>query len=399
MPSARPSARRPSRSSTLPALRPALGPALGPAELRRHRAELVDRTLRATSARAVFAEAAIRLRRLVDHDAAAWVASDPGTGLPTAPLHVEGIDRLPRDRCAEHWRAEFLVDDVALFRDLARAATPAAGLRATVGGDGPPSPRHRRFLRPLGFDDELRAVLRTSGTPWGTLSLWRREGRPAFTRGESALVAGLSEPLGEALRRQARPVGGPGGGAVPGPPGDDGPGLMLFDADGELVSLDDRARGWLDRLPDEPRVGTDLGVAVPVWLLATVFRAAAVGRGRGDGTARARVRSRHGRWLVCHASCLADATGERPTTAVVIDTANPAEVAPIIVDAYDLTEREREVTRLVARGAGTREIADRLYLSPHTVRDHLKAIFAKTGVTTRGELTAHLYTTFPTLLT
>jgi len=75
----------------------------------------------------------------------------------------------------------------------------------------------------------------------------------------------------------------------------------------------------------------------------------------------------------------------------VIDAANPAEVAPIIVDAYDLTEREREVTRLVARGAGTQEIAERLFVSPHTVRDHLKAIFAKTGVSTRGELVARLY--------
>jgi DNA-binding CsgD family transcriptional regulator len=373
-------------------------PPATPSALRRHHVELVDRTIRATSTDGVFAEAASRLRRLVPHDAAAWVASDPGTGLPTAPVRVDGLDRLSRDRCTEHWHHEFLGDDVNLYRHLARAATPAAGLRATVGDPGT-SPRYRDFLRPLGFADELRAVLRTGDTAWGTVTLWRREGGPAFTRRECATIAGLCAPLGEALRRQARPTDGDGGdrrdsgdGPGPGDPGDgEAPGLLVFDAETRLMSIDDRARGWLDQLPDGPGVGSDLGVAVPVWLLGTVFRATAVRRGRGDGTARARVRTRHGRWLVCHASCLADAGGGRSTTAVVIDAANPADIAPIIVDAYDLTERERQVTGLVARGAGTGEIAERLFLSPHTVRDHLKAVFAKTGVSTRGELVARLY--------
>ena len=319
-------------------------PPATPSALRRHHVELVDRTIRATSTDGVFAEAAPRLRRLVPHDAAAWVASDPGTGLPTAPVRVDGLDRLSRDRCTEHWHHEFLDDDVNLFRHLARAATPAAGLRATVG-DPRTSRRYRDFLRPLGLADELRAVLRTGDTAWGTVTLWRREGAPAFTRRECATITGLCAPLGEALRRQARPTGGDRDDGSDG----EAPGLLVFDADTRLVAIDDRARGWLDQLPDGPGVGSDLGVAVPVWLLGTVFRATAVRRGRGDGTARARMRTRHGRWLVCHASCLADAGGERSTTAVVIDAANPADIAPIIVDAYDLTERERQVTALVAR--------------------------------------------------
>jgi hypothetical protein len=47
----------------------------------------------------------------------------------------------------------------------------------------------------------------------------------------------------------------------------------------------------------------------------------------------------------------------------------------------------------VARGGGdgTAEIADELFLSAHTVRDHVKAIFAKVGVSSRGELVARLF--------
>jgi DNA-binding CsgD family transcriptional regulator len=94
---------------------------------------------------------------------------------------------------------------------------------------------------------------------------------------------------------------------------------------------------------------------------------------------------------VCDASCLAGHDGAPQGTAVVIEPANPAETAPILVEAYDLSPREEQITRLIALGAGTSEIARRLHLSPHTVRDHVKAIFQKVAVTSRGELVAKLF--------
>jgi DNA-binding CsgD family transcriptional regulator len=128
-----------------------------------------------------------------------------------------------------------------------------------------------------------------------------------------------------------------------------------------------------------------------MWMLGTVFGALAVARGGGDGTARSRVRTRRGTWLVCHASLLCDAEDVLTGVAVVIEPATAAEIAPIIVQAYDLTDREQQITRLIARGARTAEIADELFLSAHTVRDHVKAIFAKVGVSSRGELVAKLF--------
>lgn len=76
---------------------------------------------------------------------------------------------------------------------------------------------------------------------------------------------------------------------------------------------------------------------------------------------------------------------------MVIEPAKPAEIAPIIIDAYELSDREQQITRLIARGAGTGDIARELHLSPHTVRDHVKAIFAKVEVSSRGELVAKLF--------
>jgi DNA-binding CsgD family transcriptional regulator len=357
------------------------------AELRRRRDELIERVRKSASANDVFAAASSRLRRLVPFDAAAWVAHDPGTGLPTSPVRVDDLDGMSQAVCAAHWQHELLDDDVNLFRRLARSPVPAGALRDTVE-DPDRSARYRRFLRPLGLADELRAMLRVGDAPWGSITLWRRAGSPDFTPQETSLVASLSAPIGEALRRHARPQ------AVLGEAsGHDRPGLLIFDPGGDLVSVNGEARSWLAELPPEPGVTTDHGT-LPVWLLIAVFQASAIGHGAGDGTARTRARTRGGRWLMCHASCLRQGDGTVGAVAVVIEPAQPSAIAPIVAEAYGLTDREQQIVQLIARGAGTAEIADQLFLSRHTVRDHVKTIFAKVGVSSRGELVAKLVAEF-----
>jgi two-component system response regulator DesR len=50
-----------------------------------------------------------------------------------------------------------------------------------------------------------------------------------------------------------------------------------------------------------------------------------------------------------------------------------------------LTDREREVLALIAAGSTNREIAARLYLSPHTVKEHTSALYRKLGARNRAE--------------
>jgi DNA-binding CsgD family transcriptional regulator len=345
----------------------------------------------APDALSLFAEASAALRRRVPFDAAIWHATDPATGLATAPMRAENLGE---ESCAAFWDCELLSEQVNRFRDLARATVPAAGLREATADAPQRSATYRRFLRPRAMDDELRAVLRVDGQWWGQVSLYRRWGTRRFDRRDVATVVGLSPVLGARLRTFASPVGlpaawpagEPGEGAVDDDPG--GPGLLLFDPTGELASANDAARAFLDGMPPGPSAPTRFGIRVPAWVHST----AALARTRTSDGARIRARDRSGRWLVFHASCLRDAEGTPGQTAVVVEPAKAPEIAAMLAAAYELTERELELTQLVARGLSTEQLAARLFISRHTVRDHLKAIFAKTGVSSRGELVAALYT-------
>jgi len=173
---------------------------------------------------------------------------------------------------------------------------------------------------------------------------------------------------------------------------------------GRIVSANHEALHWLRLLwpmtADGDGAGLtpvdllelrDRGIGVPTPLFALVAKARAVADGRERGPARLRLRDDRGRWIVLHASAMSGPGTQAESVAVVIEGAKSAEVAPIIIDAYSVTPREREVLGAIARGASTAEVANQLFLSHHTVRDYVKTVFEKLGVSSRGELVAKLF--------
>jgi DNA-binding CsgD family transcriptional regulator len=360
--------------------------------VRNHRDQLIGRAWRADNVAELFGAASRGLRRVVPFDGTVWLAVDPATGLPTAPTWSENPHIDSGDACRRCWEMELLTEDVNLFRGLARADAPAAGLRMVTDERPKSSARYRELLRPNGVGDELRGVLRADGSPWAYFMLLRQAGRPAFNTLEVDLVASLSGPLAAAVRDHRRI------GSRAADSDSPGPGLMLFGPDGDLVSVNDDALAWLEDiawLDHHPkgfqRKTTPFGVRLPMAVIATLVRARAIDRHEDHRAARTRIHAKGGRWLVCHASCLRDANGTIGNTALVIEPAKASEIAPIIVQAYQLSAREQQIAGLISQGAATSEIADQLYLSPHTVRDHIKSIFEKVGVASRGELVATVF--------
>jgi DNA-binding NarL/FixJ family response regulator len=69
----------------------------------------------------------------------------------------------------------------------------------------------------------------------------------------------------------------------------------------------------------------------------------------------------------------------------VLRQASSHQTQPATLITSKLTDRETEVLRLIAKGLSNTDIADRLFLSEGTVRNHVSAILAKLGVTDRTQ--------------
>jgi DNA-binding NarL/FixJ family response regulator len=69
----------------------------------------------------------------------------------------------------------------------------------------------------------------------------------------------------------------------------------------------------------------------------------------------------------------------------VLEQVSSRQTQPATLITSKLTEREAEVLRLIAKGLSNADIADRLFLSDGTVRNHVSAILAKLGVSDRTQ--------------
>jgi DNA-binding CsgD family transcriptional regulator len=324
-------------------------------------------------------ESSAALEKVVPHYLTpCWFTLDPASLLVTSHYQTE-LPELP----AEWLAHEYFEDDVHHFADIARSERGISTLHEATGGDPSRSPGWNLYVRPFGGDQELLLALRTkTGEVWGMLGLYREPGRPLFDSDELDFLRQLSPALAEGARRGLLV------GEAADPEGPDSPGLAVLREDWSIESLSPGVERWLEDLPDGDWKGSG---ALPPSVLAVAGRALRTA-GRSDmagEVAFARVLSRTGRWMVIHGATLV-ADGRR-RVAVIIEPAHPARISSLLMSAYGLTEREQDVTRLVLQGNATAEIAERLSVSTHTVQQHLKRIFEKTGVHSRRELTGKVF--------
>ncbi|MBA3449901.1 MAG: response regulator transcription factor, partial [Chloroflexia bacterium] len=67
----------------------------------------------------------------------------------------------------------------------------------------------------------------------------------------------------------------------------------------------------------------------------------------------------------------------------------PTAPGTAAADAFGLTPREREVLTLLSEGRSNQAIADTLFISPRTAKNHVAHILAKLGVSSRAAAVAH----------
>lgn len=303
---------------------------------------------------------------LVPTDAWCWNTTDPASLMITG----SAIDGLPESMAAEFFRIELTEPDFLKLVDLPARIPPAGTLWNETGGDLAASTRWRCIFGPLGLGDELRMAFVASGVCWGYLSLHRRQEAPPFDPREIELAAALGPSIAQAIRRVhvRSAVQDRGRRAV-----------VLLAGDGTVLAMSEEAEEFLADL--EPAAGRDRAD-----LPAAVY--AAVGHREAGGTGEVTALGASGAWLRVHASRFA---GEGAAwTAVTVEPASPLEARHHILAAWSLTRREAEVAEMVLRGLSTRRIAAELYISPHTVQQHLKNVFEKSGVRSRRDLIARV---------
>jgi DNA-binding CsgD family transcriptional regulator len=303
------------------------------------------------------------LRADVGFDAYSWLLTDPETEVGCAPLaDVPCLPELPR-----LIRLKYLT-----------AVNRWTRLEAPIGilGDRrDDSLVWRDMLAGYGVDDVASVVFRDRFGCWAFLELWRTGRR--FTDADAELLTAVAAPVTEALRRcQARTFD-----AVPAAPERTGPVVLMLSPDLEVRAQTPETDRYLRALvpPD------DEGRPVPSGAYNVAAQLLAVEAGVDDHPPSARVHLGGGAWLTLRAARIGDASAD---IAVTIETSSPAERTEVFARALGLSAREEELLGHLVAGADTRHLAGQMFLSEHTVQDHLKSIFAKSGTRNRRTLIA-----------
>lgn len=307
-------------------------------------------------------EVSALVRRTVPHDVSGWMTLDPDTLLSTGTVAAQKSPELDRAL----WRNELLQDgDVHKLAELAGRSSPVSAISQLDAASAASSARVQEILRPAGIGDGLRLMLRANGSTWGHAGMYRELGARAFHPDERAFLAASADDIADGLRRSLSRRPEPAAADLV-------PGVVAFDAQGRFVSATAEASRAMALMPGDA---------------TSTLYAVAIGASRRD-RASARVRLTDGRWLLLQGGRMHGAANDSPHVTVSLMQATRSDLTSLLLRLHGLSARQREVARLLISGVRTYEIAADLHISPHTLHDHVKAIFGKLGVQGRAELMA-----------
>lgn len=354
-------------------------------------------------------EAAAVLCGAIGVDWWCWVLVDPASGLPTRAISVNAVPDQNQRRFARLIAGAWSGDGAP---GVWRNQPAVTALSAATGGDLHRDLYWREMLGPAGGGDALTARLVADGNRWAELHLGRDSSGSAFRDDECAFIAEVAPLLAVRLRDGLRRTSQH---DEPCPE----PGIIVVDGELSVVAATDQAWRWIDRLglerpsEAEPLPGFIYAIAARVAASATGPSRTAQVAGSPTApprtariapltahpprTVRVRLQAADGRWVVVQAAPLAPFPGAGGAVAgagagyaITLEPARSDDLAPLLMRAWALSPRERDVARLVIDGLSTEDIAAALFVSPHTVRAHLKSVFGKVGIHRSRDLAAAL---------
>lgn len=320
------------------------------------------------------------LAEVVDFDAYVWLLTDPVTTVGAAPL--ANVPGLPLPELPALIRAKYATK-VNRWTDLMQRTSPVALLHNAMDDDLRRSSEWGRLLSGHGIRDVASTVFADPFGCWGFLDLWRCSHSGPFDEPDAQILATIAPTVTTALREfQARTFV-----AAATPHREDvGPVVLTLDDGLRITSRTAASQNWLDvLLPPGPGVTT-----VPASVYNVAAQLLAIEAAVDDHPAVTRTHLSDGFWLTLRATRLATVephliAPDLSTTGIVvtIEETSATERLELFGRAFALTPREYELIGLLATGADTRVMARHMALSEHTVQDHLKSIFTKTGARDR----------------
>lgn len=320
------------------------------------------------------------LAEVVDFDAYVWLLTDPVTTVGAAPLaYVPG---LPLSELPALIRAKYATH-MNRWTALMQTTSPVGLLSTARGDDLGHSTVWREMMRRHGICDVASTVFADQFGCWGFLDLWRDDHSEPFDGPEAEFLAAIAPTVTTALREcQARTFV-----EAATPHRDDvGPVVLTLDDGLRITSRTAASQHWLDvLLPPGPD-----SHAVPASVYNVAAQLLAIEAEVDDHPASTRTHLSDGFWLTLRAARIADIEPHpiapdpsTPSIVVTIEETSATERLELFGRAFALTPREYELVGLLATGADTRAMARQMALSEHTVQDHLKSIFTKTGARDR----------------
>jgi DNA-binding CsgD family transcriptional regulator len=385
----------------------------------------------------VRADVLVEVGRICPFSAFVWPLTDPETCTGISPMaRIPCPDELPT-----LIRLKYLTP-FGRWTSLIGGHPPAVTLHAATGGDPARSPLWDGILGRYGVTDILSTVFADGHGCWGWLDLWRSDGN--FPEQETAYLAAAAPIVASGLRRsraaQCRrnahrrrdahastggaiegPTGGATDGATEGPtdgategategptegPTDGATGgtaeglagkstgsarrqlpqqaVLTLDAGMGITGQSASARDWLGLLQRGPRPYQ----TVPAEVFNVAAQLLAREAGVDSHAASARVPIGSGQWAVLKSIRMGPGEHGVSPLAVTIQECPAGERLDVFVRCFGLTQSQRRLLELAAAGLDTAALSAALGISPYTVQDQFKAVFAVCGVRSRSALLA-----------
>jgi DNA-binding CsgD family transcriptional regulator len=314
------------------------------------------------------------VREVCTFDAYTWLLTDPETSVGVAPYaEVPCFSELPtliRLRYASRfnrWTALHGATSVHLSDHL-----PPMGQRVVDWCS---------FVSGYGISDIATVVFRDQFGCWAWLDLWRNERTGRFDEAEVGFLSAICAPLTSGLRRCQAATFARRAERM----NLSGPAVLRLSAGLDVLEMTPQTREYLTALvPPAPGQSP-----VPASAYNVSAQLLAVEAGVDAHPPLARVHIRDGRWVTVRAARFGQPGAASSDIAVTLEEISPSERVEVFARCHGMTTRESEVLALLVTGAHTREIGVRMFVSEHTVQDHLKSIFAKTACHSRPAVVSH----------